>query len=155
LKQQSGELTVNIGFMACQESKYFPEFQTFAFASERSLLDFDLVLWHLEFLHLDYCLESADGRQGLRKLLKDRKRRLEEVERLLKQGHNLVILFSDPVPIVKDSWERLRDYVNVQADYQLSGPWTEGSKKLFHAVADLWAEEAEEARKILEEDGFK
>ena len=140
--------------MVCQESEYFPGFQTFAFGSERSLLDFDLVLWHLEFLHFDYCLEGAGGRQGLRRLLKDRKRRLEEFERLLEQGHNLVILLSDPVPIVKPFWEMLRDLVNAQAVLHSSEPWDEASKRLFQAVTDLKAEEAEEARKILEENGL-
>jgi hypothetical protein len=98
---------MNIGFLSCHESEYFPQFQTFAFESEQSLLDFDLVLWHLEFLHFGYELSFGHQCQDLQRLLDDRERRLEEIERFLTQGKSLVILLSDPVTILGD----LREYL--------------------------------------------
>jgi len=144
---------MNIGFMACLEPRYFPGFQSFPFESERSLLDFDLVLWHLEFLHFGYQLDATDMCQELERLLRDRKRRLEEVERLLEQRRNLVILLSDSVPIiVKSFWERLRDYANVEAEYWQSRPWEEGTKERLQYITNLFTKEDEEVQRILKEN---
>jgi SAM-dependent methyltransferase len=90
---------MKIGFMACFEPEYFPNFRTFAYRSEQSLLEFDLVLWHLEFLHFDYRIRTENDAGDLQQLCEDRNRRLDEIETLLKEGGSLVILLSDPIRI--------------------------------------------------------
>ena len=80
---------MNIGFISCFEPEYFPNFQTFPYRSERSLLDFDLVLWHIEFLHFDYRIRIEEEPHDLVKLLEDRERRLREIDTFLVQNANL------------------------------------------------------------------
>jgi len=90
---------MNIGFIACFEPEYFSNFQTFTFEAEKSLLEFDLVLWHLEYLHYGYRINHDDNCDELKRLMADRSRRIREIDDLLRQGKSLFILLSQPVPI--------------------------------------------------------
>jgi len=80
--------------MACSDSEQIENFEKFAFKSHQSLLEFDIVLWDIEFLHFDYFLASTNGIQDLKQLLQDRRRRLNEIEIMLQNGKSLAVLLS-------------------------------------------------------------
>ena len=84
----------NIGFMTCFEAWKYPDFEEFAFESNRSLLEYDIVLWNIEYLHFGYNLSFEHNASDLQRLLLDRKRRLHEIEVLLNNGKSLAILLS-------------------------------------------------------------
>lgn len=96
---------MKIGFMSCYETQTHKNFKKFAFESGQSLLEYDLVLWDMAYLHFGYRLSVYSPEKELRRLLRDRKRRLNEIEEILRQGKTLVILCPFPTSFKMDNLE--------------------------------------------------
>lgn len=80
--------------MACHESEYLDDFDIFAFEGDETLLQYDLVLWDIAWLHYGYTGLAFDKK--LQKILGDRRRRLMEIDTLMQQGKTVVILMPSP-----------------------------------------------------------
>ncbi len=106
---------MNIGWMACHEETDEDDFQIFGFASDRSLFDFDLIVWDMEGLPYDYNARERSSSSSLRyeitgeeaqKLIDDRERRLLEIDWLMQTGRTLVILCPGPAKFKIDFLKR-------------------------------------------------
>ena len=98
--------------MTCFEAWKYPDFEEFAFESNRSLLEYDIVLWNIEYLHFGYNLSFEHNASDLQRLLLDRKRRLHEIEVLLNNGKSLAILLSKSESLTID-------IISIEEDFDL------------------------------------
>jgi hypothetical protein len=99
---------MKVGFMDCKfgEQSEWSDFTVFGFASSQSLLDFDLVLWNVWSLMFDYrstnSIRHGEPENHLyttdefQRIIRDRARRLREIEWLMRSGRTLVILCPSP-----------------------------------------------------------
>lgn len=120
---------MQIGFMSCQESVDCGDFQAFGFASNQSLLEFDLVVWEMFWLDFDYkSIRQPDKMEPqsvniygdeVRRLISDRKRRLREFEWLMQTGRTLVILCPAPIKFYLETWnlEGMSDGTDIVDNY--------------------------------------
>ncbi len=103
----------------------YGDFKEIPFPSTQTLFDFDLVMWDLRWLCYGYRFNDLDGNRyqaeptriefcdGLRhKIIRDRERRIVEIENLMARGGVLVLLIS--IPIVFTFAEEKLDVSNSQ-----------------------------------------
>ena len=84
---------MKIGFVTCFDYDIdYGDYHDFGYGVAKSFLEYDLLLWEIGFLHFGYSLWQENG---LRRLLRDRQRRLNELSRFLSSGKTLVILLGD------------------------------------------------------------
>lgn len=141
---------MNIGFMSCFDDEEIGDCLKFGFASDQSMLEFDLVLWDMWCLHYDYRANRAyrnkgrgyraeskdfEGDEGKR-FLKDRQRRLREIEWLLQSGRSLVVLCPAP-----NSFRIKSDYLSTGDEIDIYSFLPEGIAEQIRAeVVAAWGQ---------------
>jgi hypothetical protein len=85
---------MNVGIMSCFEKESYKDYDKFAFMDGQTLLEYDIVIWDMAYLHFGY--HPSTRINDFKRLLKDRRRRLSEIEELLEKGKSLVILCPPP-----------------------------------------------------------
>lgn len=101
----------------------YGDFREISFSSPQTLFDFNLVLWDLRWLCYSYRFDRLESypdwaepkrlmfREGLKqKILRDRERRISEIEHLMDKGGALVIMVS--IPIIYSFSEDMLDQDN-------------------------------------------
>lgn len=82
---------MKVGIMSGGDRDQFDDFDVFSFGNGQTLLSYDIVIWQYEFLFYGY---SSNRPGDLLKLLRDRRRRLNEFKILMEKGKSLFLMIS-------------------------------------------------------------